>query len=277
MDLVNGLLAKPASTGYKPPQVILLPLGTANALYHSSNVGKDNTWGLSSLAKESYRPVPTFTVSFSEGARLLIDEARKSEELPKDSSNGHHPTLYGAVVCSWGMHASLVADSDTTEYRKFGIDRFKMAAKEALYPSDGSSPHPYKAKISILKNGTWAPHNQKEHMYVLVTMVSNLEKTFTISPSSKPLDGSLHLVHFGPASGDQAMRIMGLAYQGGKHVDDPKVMYESIDGLKIQFDGTEEDGRWRRICVDGKIVRVEKDGWVELTKNNRHVLDVSSI
>jgi diacylglycerol kinase family enzyme len=276
VDLVNGLLAKPASANYKPPQVVLIPLGTANALYHSINPSKDNTWGLSALAKESYHPLPVFTTTFSPGARLLVDEARKEEELPTDPENGHQ-ILHGAVVCSWGMHASLVADSDTTEYRKFGIDRFKMAAKEALYPADGSPPHPYKAEISLLKGSEWKKVEGDEHMYVLATPLSNLEKTFTISPASKPLTGDLRFVHFGPTNGDEAMRIMGLAYQGGKHVDDPLVHYEAIDGLRINLGGREENGRWRRICIDGKIVRLEKDGWVELRKESRRVLDVASI
>ncbi|KAF2797415.1 hypothetical protein K505DRAFT_322610 [Melanomma pulvis-pyrius CBS 109.77] len=274
VDLVNGLLSKPASAEYKAPSVVLLPLGTANALYHSINAGKDNTWGLSALAVDNHRPLPIFTASFSPGARLLVDEARSEEELPKDPQT-QYPILHGAVVASWGMHASLVADSDTVEYRKFGVERFKMAAKEALYPADGSLPHPYKAKVSVLKGETWTSLEKEEHMYVLASMVSNLEKPFTISPASKPLDGSLHLVHFGPTDGDEAMRIMGLAYQGGKHVDDKAVLYEAVDGLRIEFQGKEEDARWRRICIDGKIVRLEKDGWVEIRKEERRVLDVA--
>lgn len=272
VDLVNGLLSKPKGSSYKAPQVLLLPLGTANALYHSINAGKDNLWGLHSLSSSVAKALPVFTASFSPGARLLVDEARKEEELPKDA-NGT-PVLHGAVVCSWGMHASLVADSDTTAYRKFGIDRFKMAATEALYPADGSLPHPYLASVSVLKQDKWSPIPEEEHLYVLATLVSHLEQPFCISPHSKPLDGSLRLVHFGPTTGDDAMRIMGLAYQGGKHVDDEKVRYEDIDGLRIEFKGKEEDARWRRICVDGKIVKVEKDGWVELRKEERRVLDV---
>jgi diacylglycerol kinase family enzyme len=274
VDLVNGLLAKPGSEKYNAPQVVLMPLGTANALYHSINAGKDSTWGLKAIASYTTRPLPTFTALFSPGARLLVDEARSEEELPMGPQN-QSPVLHGAVVASWGMHASLVADSDTVEYRKFGIKRFEMAAKEALYPADGSLPHPYKAKVSILKGETWTSLEEEEHMYVLASMVSNLEKTFTISPATKPLDGSLHLVHFGPTDGDEAMRIMGLAYQGGKHVDDPAVRYEAIDGLRIEFQGKEDDARWRRICIDGKIVRLEKDGWVEIKKEARRVLDVA--
>lgn len=276
IDLVNGLSAHSTSPSYTAPQVVLLPLGTANALYHSVNAGKTNTWGLDALSSSQSRPLPIFTASFSSGARLLVNEARSEEELPIDPSSGHS-TLHGAVVCSWGMHASLVADSDTAEYRKFGVERFKMAAKEALYPADGSTPHAYKAKVSVLHGEEWKVLEKEEHMYTLATMVSNLEQPFCISPHSKPLDGSMHLVHFGPTSGDEAMRLMTLAYQGGKHVEESAVTYESIDGLRIEFGGREAEGRWRRVCVDGKIVKVEEDGWVELRKDPRRVLDIVTV
>ncbi|EDU51520.1 LCB5 Sphingosine kinase and enzyme related to eukaryotic diacylglycerol kinase [Pyrenophora tritici-repentis] len=273
VDLVNSLSAHTRSATYIRPEVVLLPLGTANALYHSINVGKQHVWGLDALASTTAKPLPLFTATFSPGARLLTNEGQDEEQLPQDSEgNG---VLHGAVVASWGMHASLVADSDTKFYRQYGVERFKMAAKEALYPADGSPPHPYKAKLSVSKGkGVWSEFAEDEHMYVLATLVSNLEQPFCISPESKPLDGSLHIVHFGPRNGDEVMRIMGLAYQGGKHVQDEEVMYESIDGLRIEFQGMEGEGRWRRICVDGKIVRVDGEGWVEVRKEDKIVLDV---
>ncbi|KAF2644882.1 hypothetical protein P280DRAFT_366217, partial [Massarina eburnea CBS 473.64] len=271
LDILNEFHTHPPSASYAAPELVLLPLGTANALFHSSNAAKDNTWGLRALVSRTTKPLPTFTASFSPGARLLVDEARKENELPLDPSTGHR-VLHGAVVGSWAMHAALVADSDTSEYRKYGIDRFKMAAKHALYPSTGDAPHVYKAGISLLRNDTWASLEEQEHMYVLLTLVSNLEQSFCVSPATKPLDGSMHVVHFGPTAGDEAMRIMGLAYQGGKHVDDGAVRYEAVDGLRIVF--KEDEDRWRRICVDGKIVRVERGGWVEFRKGEGRVVDV---
>ena len=47
--------------------------------------------------------------------------------------------------------------------------------------------------------------------------------------------------------------------------------------MRIEFGGQEAEGRWRRVCVDGKIVRVEEDGWVELRKDSRRVLDIVTV
>jgi len=30
----------------------------------------------------------------------------------------------------------------------------------------------------------------------------------------------------------------------------------------------DEGGRWRRVCVDGRIVRMEEGGWVEVRRVN---------
>jgi len=64
------------------------------------------------------------------------------------------------------------------------------------------------------------------------------------------------------------MRILQLAYQDGAHVKEPAVAYEEVDGVRISFEGKEDQARWRRICIDGKIVRVEADGWVEISRDD---------
>jgi diacylglycerol kinase family enzyme len=164
------------------------------------------------------------------------------------------------VVCSWGLHASLVAMSDTAEYRKHGLERFKMAAEQVLKES-----HQYQGKISIrTKDDGWQELPGTKHAYVLAVLVANLEEHFNISPATKPVDGSLRLVHIGPETAEEIMRLLGLAYQGGKHVDDPKVTYAEIEEMRVDFE--EEDDLWRRICVDGKIVVVEKGGWFKVKK-----------
>ena len=68
------------------------------------------------------------------------------------------------------------------------------------------------------------------------------------------------------------MRILGMAFAGGKHIGEKAVGYQSIEGLRIEFD--EPDGQWRRVCVDGRIIRVGEGGWVEVRREIRDVLDV---
>jgi diacylglycerol kinase family enzyme len=200
------------------------------------------------------KPLPIFFAKFSPGARLLTNEGQTENPLTNS-------TLFGAVVASYGFHATLVADSDTTEYRKHGDKRFGLVAKDLLFPEDGTKPHAYKAQI-MLKGGS--PVDRKEHGYVLASLVSNLEKTFTISPAGKPLDGRLRVVHFGALDGQGTMEVMKAAYADGKHVEMDDVGYEDVEGLRIDFEEEGESWKWRRCCVDGLIVGVEEGGWMEV-------------
>ena len=275
VDIVNAILPGYRPDNYKKPSISLLPLGTGNAMANSSGITGDSTLGLSTMLRGSPKEVPLFRATFSPGARMLVNQGQDERPLQGEFDGGK-PCAYGAVVCSWGLHATLVADSDTVEYRKFGAERFKMAGKEALFPSDGSLPHAYQGRVSIRREeeSEWERIAREEHGYVLATLVSQLEAGFSISPSSKPLDGKLRLVHFGRLGGKDAMEIMGKAYDGGKHISDERVGYEEIDGLRIDFD--EEDARWRRVCLDGKIIRVEKGGWVEVQGDAGGVVDLVS-
>ena len=265
-DTLNVLLSSSLSPKYIKPILGLIAMGTGNALANSTGLNRDLTRGLRHFYRGQPRPLPTFTATFSPGSELLINEGRNAEPLDESGA------VYGAVVCSWALHASLVADSDTTAYRKHGTARFQMAAKELLAPSDGSPTHTYKGKITLTKrNATTGELNHevlqaREYMYLLATLVSNLEEKLMISPASKPLDGELRLLHFPPVSASEVLRILGLAFQGGRHVEDEAVGYDVIEGMRIDFD--EGDGRWRRVCVDGKIIRVGEGGWVEVRKNS---------
>ncbi|KIV89924.1 hypothetical protein PV10_07282 [Exophiala mesophila] len=241
--------------GYTTPVVALVPMGTANALAWSSKVAQDP---LGVLLKGSPKALPAFQVSLSQGSRLVTNEGQSREIIT--STQGQDIVVYGAVVASWGLHASLVAMSDTAEYRKHGLERFQMAAQELA-----KDLHIYKGKIKWRKaGGEWVQIPGSEHAYLLSIMVSNLEEHFQISPHSKPLDGSLRLLHIGPEPVSEIMRILGLAYQAGAHANDSKLSYREIDSMRIEFE--EDDELWRMVCVDGKIIAIEEGGWMEVKR-----------
>ncbi|KAK4693219.1 hypothetical protein P7C71_g4140, partial [Lecanoromycetidae sp. Uapishka_2] len=276
VDIVNAMLSSARTDQFIKPVIGLATMGTGNALANSTGLNRDFTRGMRHFFRGEPKNLPTFSATFSPGSQFLVDEGSRTEPLADpDTEPG---VVYGAVVCSWALHASLVADSDTAEYRKHGAQRFQMAAKELLVPSDGSAPHVYKGKVTLFKKNSQGQETQttldsQEYMYTLATMVSNLEEKLTISPHSKPLDGHMRLLHFGPVSSGEVMKILGLAFQGGGHVENEAVGYEDIEGMRIDFD--EPDSRWRRVCVDGKIIRVGEGGWVEVRKSaGRGVLDI---
>ncbi len=275
VDIVNVLLSSPQSDSYVKPVIGLFPLGTGNALANSIGLTHGSTRGLRSLLRGKPHSLPTFVATFSPGSEFLIDDGKGT--APLSTSENGFGIVYGAVVCSWALHASLVAESDSSEYRKYGAERFKMAAQELLAPSNSSASHAYKGKITLIREGQEGLENtlmldRREHMYILATLVSNLEEKFTISPNSVPLDGQLRLVHFGALSAPEVMKIFGLAYQGGLHINYSGVHYDDIKGVRIDLE--EQESRWRRICIDGKIVTVDEGGWVEIRKELRDVLDI---
>ena len=276
VDMINALYSSLPSPNYIKPTICLLALGTGNALANSSGLNTDSTKGLSTVFRGTPRALPTVKATFSPGSLLLTSQARDTEPLPMDSSG--HGFLHGAVVVSWALHAALVADSDTVEYRKHGADRFAMAANELLEPADGSPSHRYKGRITTwhrkadgtLSKNVW---DRTEHMYVLATLVSHLQAGLKISPESKPLDGVLRLADFGVLeTAEEVKGVFGAAFAGGKHVEREEVGYRAIEGLRIDL--LEEDARWTRVCVDGKIVRVPQNGWVEVWREERAVVDL---
>jgi diacylglycerol kinase family enzyme len=262
------------------PNIVLIPCGTGNAMASSIGLRSGPIPGLSTLLRGTPSPIPVFGARFSPGSQFVIDEGRQRMPIVSDDAvadDTAYRTIHGAVVASWGLHAALVADSDTFEYRKFGIDRFKMAANELLYPSDGSPCHRFKGKVtmSLRMDGQEGDVRREvldsdEHMYALAAMVPRFEKEFLISPESVPLSGDMKFVRFGPMSSEDALHLMTLAYQGGKHVEEETVTYADIDGLRIDF--LEDKERWRRVCIDGKIVAVDRDGWMELYKEPERLL-----
>lgn len=266
VDLLNSITPSASL-----PTIALIPLGTGNALFHSLHKPHYTTspkspshlvLALRALLQGRAVPLPTFQATFSPGSHLVDNDAPNARGAPV----GH---LTGAIVASYGFHSQLVWESDTPAYRKHGDKRFGMVAEQLL-----KEPHAYRASVRTLPAGRIGAAGEEEvpFNYVLATMVSNLEKTFTISPASEPLDGLLRLVHFGVATGQRTMEIMGAAYDGGKHVDMEDVGYETVEEVEVTT--TEEDARWRKVCIDGTIVELPRGGTMVVRKNTEARIQV---
>lgn len=284
-EILNAL-PNPLPPSLPKLHLSLLPTGTGNALCSSLYL---HHHPLSSLLLGTPHNLPLFHAKFSPSS-LLVSQSSK-HPIPQTG-------LYGAVVLSWAFHASLVADSDAPSYRgKYpGTERFQVAARENLT----RLPHFYNGRISVQRHtsGPWEDlqkelsEEDRGYWYFLATLVSRLEASFLINPLGQPLDGKLRVMHFAklpvPAlaaaeahtvGAKSVIQAMEAAYDGGKHVELPGVGYErdGVEALRIQVEeedyvAGEEGGpkrgreRWRRICVDGAIVELEKGGWVEVMR-----------
>ncbi|KAK8080710.1 Diacylglycerol kinase catalytic domain-containing protein [Apiospora hydei] len=270
------------STVQPLPLVAMLPLGTGNALFNSLHKGVY----AACEAESTPSPLVLGLRTLLRGRRAPLPSFPMQEQLSPVSH------LYGAIVASYGFHAQLVWESDTPEYRKHGAKRFGMVAAELLKES-----HAYHARVerSILPTSSDKGQEQQEqepqpidrprHAYVLATLVSNLERTFTISPASRPLDGALCLVHFGPVGGERTMEIMTQAYNDGRHVGmtwtttpengeekEEGVGYEQVGEVRVVTH--EQDARWRKVCVDGTIVELPPQGSMTVRTESAPHLDI---
>ncbi|ROT40579.1 TRM-domain-containing protein [Sodiomyces alkalinus F11] len=303
---------KSPSTNDPLPTIALLPLGTGNALFHSLHkplydssaarttaVPSPLVLGLRTLFRGRPAPLPSFDVSFSPGSQLVsYDDADAPSPHRHDSQVSR---LTGAIVASYGFHAQLVWESDTPDYRRHGDKRFGMVAADllreshaynarvhihpasssSLFPSSPSplSPSSPSHEIRITNHQddddddtTAADGPPGKFSYVLAAMVSNLERTFTVSPASRPLHPALHLVYFGPVGGERTMEIMKAAYDGGKHVALPDVGYEEVSALRVTV--LEADARWRKVCIDGTVVEMPHGGQMTVSRMERSLFGV---
>ncbi|VUC24831.1 unnamed protein product [Clonostachys rosea] len=300
VDILNSCehdAQAPVASSPPQPLVCPLPLGTGNALFHSLHkpvasarpASSPLVLGLQTLFQGAPANLPTFRASFSAGSRVVVaaeeqqvaadggatDTPPELHEGKEERNNKPVSYLNGAVVASYGFHASIVHESDTPAYRAHGQKRFGIVAQELLRRS-----HPYTAQVEVRRPGAASVERvpRETHAYVLVTPLSNLERTFAISPDSRPLDGRLRAVHFGPIGGERIMDVMMKAYDGGKHValaweeDGERVWYDEVDEIRLK--ALDADGRWRKVCIDGTIVELPVGGEVVVSKSNLTLLRV---
>ncbi|KAI5856278.1 ATP-NAD kinase-like domain-containing protein [Tricharina praecox] len=254
----EALNAPRSPGGEQALTLALLPFGTGNALSSSYHAARGYP-PLYALLHGAPRALPTYSARFSVGARWVHGGVH----------GGEVRAVKGAVVVSWGFHASLVADAEELRGEGVGVERFRDAAGRGVREMHGyRGVVEYKTALGR-GEGEWetlqleGDNGGKAHFYTLATMCSNLEAAFTVSPRSTPGERAMHLVHFATLDApEEVMRIMEKAYNAGKHVEDPKVQYRKIKALRITVQ--EKDERFRRVCVDGGIVVLPEGGSVEV-------------
>ena len=110
-DLLNSVSSNCNLSSSPRITICPIPCGTGNALAMSLGttsipIGITKALGIS---ETSAQPLPVL--------KVIIRE----EEMER--------VIWGAIVCSWGLHASLVADSDDPEMRRqYGANRFGVSS-----------------------------------------------------------------------------------------------------------------------------------------------------
>lgn len=250
-EFINGL-----PKGNAKLTIFPIPLGTANSLSLSLNI-QNEVDAIQKLFTTKPVPFNLYEVDFPKGSYYQIQDT--TAPLPSDS-------LKFIVVFSWGFHAALVADSDTPEFRKFGLERFKLAAFENL-----KTPQKYEGEFKLQAEGPETQIIEGPFAYWVLTPSRKFEPTFEILPKGNILDDSLYLISFNTEEdpeGSYIMEIMGQAYDHGSHVDNKKVIYKKV--LGGQLTTRSDDLRNRRFCLDGSIIVVPK-GSIEIRgSGNKH-------
>lgn len=233
-ELINHLDATLAGA----VTLVLVPTGTGNALLRL--VGHMDVWAaLQALFQPlTPKPLPVYRVDFPEGSTVV-------------HSGVPVRLLYFLVVVLWCFHALLVADSETPEMRKLGMQRFQVAARENLQRDQC-----YHGLFSVTGGPSATARTVAGPLsYLVVTPVKRFEPTFDILPAGNVFTPDAHAVVMPHVLGSDLVEVMTKAYAKGAHVDDPRVEYLHLDGaLTARIVLDEADAHQRRVCVDGEIV-----------------------
>ena len=135
----------------------------------------------------------------------------------------------------------------------------QVAARQLLSPR----PHIYNGKLLIDNSPAQGSH----HTYLLIAHVSHLEPTFPIAPQQSPLSSTVSIMHIGPISGEELMDIMSTVYDNSRHLKMEQVGFAQ-EVSNVQFEVDEKEERWRRICIDGKIISLENGARINLQMCN---------
>ncbi|KAL4262964.1 Lipid Phosphate Formation and Regulation [Pleurotus pulmonarius] len=265
--------------------IVLIPCGTANALYYSvfpPGEGEGAHDKLKSLK------------SYLSGGVLKSLTVAITTLVAANGKRSPH-SLLSSVVVSTALHASILHDSESLRKEMPGIERFKVAAQQNqtrwYHATAEFMPIPGSGDVQIYDPSTksfravpeGATKLEGPFAYFLSTVnVDRLEVAFRITPLAAllpPPEACLDVVVLRPlrhpdttSESDECRKeyvnqmwgTMAGAYRGGDHVDirystgEAAVEYYRCGGWK--WIPAAEDGRAHMICTDGYITQLETGG-----------------
>ncbi|ODV92129.1 hypothetical protein CANCADRAFT_82603 [Tortispora caseinolytica NRRL Y-17796] len=247
-------------------KLLLFPAGSGNAL--ATSIGIDVSRSIAILAGCDHQGqlIPLFPVLLPANSKRVYTlgdkdamHSERSDISGKYNEANTEVTVYAAVVVSWALHAALVADSDSPEYRELGNERFKVAAKENLEREEG---YCCAMDVSYMGDQKEVKDAEKQYSYVLFSSVPQLEPGFLIAPKSVPLSGKLTTVLMNMLPSGKVMSLLMNAYESGAHVKDSNIVHEEVERVSLKINEGEE--RKRRICIDGAIFVLPKDAVIKI-------------
>ncbi|KAG6879965.1 hypothetical protein C0992_008899 [Termitomyces sp. T32_za158] len=243
-EIIN-YLASVATIQIPQLNFILVPCGTANALYASLFPPSEHNNVAYKLQSLHSYIASSQTIPLALATATLLSPLQKT--IPE--------VVISSVVVSAALHASILHDSEALRERMPGIERFKVAAQRNItnwYSSNAKLlPAPGSGRVQIydptIKAFVDHPEsNEVDHIvdvngpfaYFLSTInVDRLEPTFKITPLASTMpgeDATCELVLVRPlrdpsisvdstesrtSFAPKLWAIMGTVYQNGTHID----------------------------------------------------------
>ena len=265
--------------------LVLIPLGTANALYHSthssSTLDKDSV-DYKLLSIKSYLSKQSSYLNLNT-ANVYIDDK---------------PHQIGHVVVSTAVHAALLHRSEELRQTDNSINRFKTAFSEVC-------KHWTQGTVSLSGCRSYDVNKMKFNddqeditldgpfTYLLATtQVDRLEEKFVIAPNAVSVKG-LTIVIVRPLrnlkvkqlyengklydavneAANDLTKVMFKAYENGEHLkvtnENSQFTVEFFNAQQLAFKSKSNDGHNEDyVCVDGSLTKLNKEFAVQLNDSN---------
>jgi diacylglycerol kinase family enzyme len=227
--------------------LVLVPCGTANALYSSCYPQPSDSIEGKLRALRSYL----------DGAAKRPLIVTRTDLFTAQAGSDPVRTIYSAVVTSTSLHAAILHDSEALRESVPGLERFKMAAQQNISRLYQATVHLLPTPTSTSEDAetiqaydptksAFIPSSRTTvegpFSYFLSTVnVDRLEPAFRITPLSTaqpPSAASMEIIVLRPQRSPDAtlsesrttelnMRVLTAAYKDGAHVD---LVYDSSGG-----------------------------------------------